>query len=467
VGATVPAAPAKLAAGAPTAEELGWRLAIQCWSFNKATFFDCVDRAASMGVKYLEMFPGQRVDGEHAGWQTNQDMPPEALQAVQAKLAAAGVRVVNFGVTGIPGDEAGRRKLFAWAKGLGIETLCAEPEAAALPALDRLCQEYGISLALHNHPEPSRYWNPQTVLDACKGLSPRLGACADTGHWMRSGVTPMDGIRLLQWRIITFHFKDLNEMGKGAHDVPWGTGKGDIPAVLRRLRQQGFRGVFSSEYEYNWEKNTEDIAACVRNFEAMAREIVLEDDGAWQVLFNLRDLAGWQNAGGQPPASAWKIEDDCLALRGQGGDIWTRERFGDFVLDLEYETSGNSGLFFRTDKPQDPVQTGIEMQVDKAETSGIHGVGALYDLLAPAAQAARSGWNHVTLTAKGSKITIVLNEQPIIDADLERWTTPEQNPDGAKNKFKTALKDFKREGHIGFQDHGNDVRYRKIRIRRL
>jgi len=466
--AAEPASPAKLAWGAPTAEQLGWQMSIQCWSFNKATFFECVDRAALMGVKVVEMFPGQRVDAEHADWKTDQGMPPDALAAIQAKLKACGVRVANFGVTGIPGDEAGRRKLFEWARAMGIETICAEPEPESLAGLDPWCQEYGINLALHNHPEPSRYWDPQTVLDACNGLSRRIGACADTGHWMRSGVTPLEGINRLQWRIVTFHFKDLNEMGKEAHDVHWGTGKGELPVVLRRLRQQGFRGVFSAEYEYHWDKNTEDIAACVKNLEAMAREIVLEEDGAWQVLFNLRDLTGWQNAGGEAPAAAWQVDEEgCLALRGQGGDIWTRERFGDFVLDLEFETGGNSGLFFRTDNPRDPVQTGIEMQVDKAETAGIHGVGALYDLLAPACTAARPGWNHVRLAAKGSLVVIVLNEQPIIQADLECWTTPGMNPDGAKNKFKTALKDFRREGHIGFQDHGAAVRYRNIRIRRL
>jgi hypothetical protein len=226
--------------------------------------------------------------------------------------------------------------------------------------------------------------------------------------------------------------------------------------------------VFSAEYEHNWERNTEDIAVCVRNFEAMARQLLLEEDGAWQVLFSMRDLAAWQNAGGEAPAAARQIDEEgCLALRGQGGDIWTRERFGNFVLDLEYETTGNSGLFFRTDNPRDPVQTGIEMQVDKAETGGIHGVGALYDLLAPAQKAAVPGWNHVRLAAKEGLIVIVLNGQSIIQADLDSWTTPGQNPDGTRNKFKAALKDFRREGHIGFQDHGAAVRYRNIRIKRL
>ncbi len=456
----------KLADGAPSAEELGWRMSIQCWSFNHFTFFESVDKAQRMGVKYLEMFPGQTVAKELGDVKTDQNMSPEVQQAIQAKLAEAGIQIVNFGVTGIPGDEAGRRKLFGWAKSMGIETICCEPDPKDLPGLDPFCQEYGINLALHNHPEPSRYWNPQTVLDACQGLSPRIGACADTGHWMRSGVKPIEAIKLLKGRIITFHFKDLNKYGKdGAHDVPWGTGEGDIIEILRELKRQGVKAAFSSEYEYNWDNSETEIAACVRNFEAMARQIILEEDGKWQVLFNMRDLSAFMAASGDAPSAGWRIMGDSLAMTGKGGDIWTRERFGNFVLDLEFNTTGNSGLFFRTDNPRDPVQTGIEMQVERPGGPDRHSVSAFYDLQAPSQNAAVNGWNHVTLTAKDNLLTVVLNGTTVNQMDLDQWVTPGQNPDGSKNKFAKALKDFKREGHIGFQDHGNPVRYRYIRIR--
>lgn len=186
-----------------------------------------------------------------------------------------------------------------------------------------------------------------------------------------------------------------------------------------------------------------------------------------RALFNGKDLGGWQNSAGKEPGAGWVVEDGALVRKPKAGDIWTKERFGDFVLEVEFKTKGNSGIFIRTDDPRDNVQTGIEIQVDNPSRSpGKHSVGAVYDLLAPTKIAAKRGeWNRVVITAVGSKLAVVMNGEPIVDMDLERWSEPGKNPDGSKNKFKKALKDFKREGHIGFQDHGAEVSYRNVRIR--
>ena len=76
-------------------------------------------------------------------------------------------------------------------------------------------------------------------------------------------------------------------------------------------------------------------------------------------------------------------------------------------------------------------------------------------------------WNHYTITCLENKIYVVHNGVQIIDMDLIKWTEPHRNPDGTSNKFNTAYKDMPREGHIGFQDHGQPVWFRNIKIKKL
>lgn len=186
-------------------------------------------------------------------------------------------------------------------------------------------------------------------------------------------------------------------------------------------------------------------------------------------LFNGTDFAGWQKADGKPVTSGWIVKDGAMVRNSPGGDIWTKGRYGDFVLELEFKTAGNSGVFVRTDDPKDNVQTGIEVQVDVPRGKpNRHSVGAIYDLVAPTREnAKKDDWNKLRITAAGGKLTVETNGEPVAEMDLDRWTQGNKNPDGSPNKFKAALKDFKREGHIGLQDHGAAVMYRNIRIKEL
>jgi hypothetical protein len=200
---------------------------------------------------------------------------------------------------------------------------------------------------------------------------------------------------------------------------------------------------------------------------AVAAAPVAAQDG--RPLFNGTDFTGWQKADGKPVTAGWIVKDGAMVRNSAGGDIWTKDRFGDFVLELEFKTVGNSGVFIRTDNPKDNVQTGIEVQVDVPRGKpGKHSVGAIYDLVAPTKEnAKKDDWNRLRITAVGSKLAVETNGEPVAEMDLDKWTQGNKNPDGSLNKFKTALKDFKREGHIGLQDHGAAVMYRNITIREL
>ena len=174
----------------------------------------------------------------------------------------------------------------------------------------------------------------------------------------------------------------------------------------------------------------------------------------------------------QQKKGAWEIKDGVLQTSEQpGGYIWTKKQYGNFEISVDYKTSEkcNSGLFFRTD-PKNAVQGGFEIQIASAGIySGKHVVGSLYDAKAPSAAAGRPDgeWNTMVLTCKGPKITVVLNGKKVMEADIDDWDTANQNPDGSKNKFKTALKDLPRTGHIGLQYHGHPVWFRNIRLKKL
>lgn len=187
----------------------------------------------------------------------------------------------------------------------------------------------------------------------------------------------------------------------------------------------------------------------------------------WRDLF-APDLS---NAALSP--GSWVFEKGVLERRG-AGHIWTKAAYGDFILDLEFrlEAGSNSGVFLRSRDTVNWLQNSIEIDVN--DSYGPHPryaglCGAVYDCVVPAKNAIKAPgeWNRLTITCRGSRISVILNSEPIVDMDLDRWTEPHKNPDGTRNKFQTAYRDMARIGPIGFQDHREPVWYRSIRIKEL
>lgn len=226
-----------------------WKLCLKTYSLHLKglTFFESVDKAAALGIKYLEAFPGQKIGGTLHGAMSF-TMDAATRRKVLEKCRSAGVTLVGYGVAS-PQSEAEWHELFAFAKAMGVRFIVSEPDPAWIELVDKLSREYAIDVAIHNHPQPSHYWKPEAVLAAAQGCGKRIGACADTGHWVRSGLDPVQCLKKLDGRIIMLHFKDLSARDPKAHDVVWGTGACDVPAMLAELRRQHFKGYFSIEYE--------------------------------------------------------------------------------------------------------------------------------------------------------------------------------------------------------------------------
>jgi sugar phosphate isomerase/epimerase len=249
-------------------EKLGIKLSLQCWTFNRLTFFETVDKAVELGVKYLEIYPGQTLK-PGSKEKIHRTMNEETIAAIKQKLAdAGGLKLVAYGVDGVPTDEKGARQTFEWAKKMGIEVLVTETTPNDIH--DKLCQEFHIKYALHNHPKS---WPPDAVLKACEGRSKWIGSCSDTGHWMRADYVPVETFKKLQGRVLHSHFKDLNEFGNG-HDVPWGTGRGNPKGMMEELKRQGYKGYLSIEYEYGDLRHLAlNLPKCVEFFDRTAAEL--------------------------------------------------------------------------------------------------------------------------------------------------------------------------------------------------
>lgn len=266
-----PSTPARPARDDSAAERLGWKLAVQAWTFRDRTATEAVETAARLGVKYIELYPGQSLSPSMKEAKVGPDLTAQGRALLTDTLKSSGVTVLNFGVVNFASDEPASRRIFEFAKEMGIQTITCEPvDTAAWEVAARLAAEFKIRLACHNHPKPSKYWNPDTVLESIKGRGDLVGCCADTGHWTRSGLNTVECLKKYEGRIISLHFKDIADN----QDRPWGTGQSDAPAMLRELHRQSFKGVIAIEYEHGAGPELEaNVARCIEFFDNQARQI--------------------------------------------------------------------------------------------------------------------------------------------------------------------------------------------------
>ncbi|MCK4346263.1 MAG: sugar phosphate isomerase/epimerase [Bacteroidales bacterium] len=254
-----------------TADEPVWKIGFQAYTFKMFSFEEALQKGKSINLKYVEAYSGQVIK-KGSEEKTHFSITGENREKMKQLLRENDIKLVNYGVISGKNEEEWKA-IFAFAKDMGIETITSEPLPEHLDLVEGLCEEYGINVAIHNHPKPSRYWDPDIVLKALEGRSKRMGVCADTGHWIRSGLNPVECLQKLEGKIISFHFKDLNIKALEAHDVPWGTGVADIPAILSELKRQNFSGYFMIEYEHNWLNSLPEIEECVKNFKKIAAEL--------------------------------------------------------------------------------------------------------------------------------------------------------------------------------------------------
>src|SRR5262249_24783099 len=208
-------------------------------------------------LHYAEMFFGHLTVTTNTAQLT-------ALKKTFAKYAVTPLAyfVEDFGKT----VESNRDK-FEFAQGLGIEVLVATPTKESFESLNSLVQEFGIRVAIHNHGPGSVYATIGDVARALEGRHQLIGACVDTGHFLRADQDPIKAIQTFGERTYGVHLKEVDKdkkfqvLGKGALDTV---------GVLRALKKLKFKHCLALEYEEHPEDPMGDISECLR----VAREAV-------------------------------------------------------------------------------------------------------------------------------------------------------------------------------------------------
>lgn len=194
----------------------------------------------------------------------------------------------------------------------------------------------------------------------------------------------------------------------------------------------------------------------------------------WTDLLAGEDLAAWRGYQSQQTPEAWSVADGVLSLDGSGGDLVTRERFGDFELRFEWKIApgGNSGVLYRVSEDEDYAhKTGPEYQVlddaAHADSEARHRAGALYGLYprSKGGPQPAGAWNTGRIVLDDGRVEHWLNGELVVEAALssDDWR---KRVDGTK--FDAWDRFGKNDqGHLVLQDHGARVWYRNMKVRRL
>jgi sugar phosphate isomerase/epimerase len=212
-----------------------FKMGLQTYTLRAFPQAEALAKTRALGLTYWE------------GWDRHLPVTddPAQLSDYRAKLKSAGVKVLTYGVVSFGGDREANRRLFQFARSLGIRTLSADPSLDAFPSLEELVREYGINVAIHNHGPGARYDKIRDVADALQGRHPRIGACVDTGHYLRSGEDPVAAVQQFGRRIYGLHLKDV----KQGQFTELGKGDLQLPRLLATLEELRYDGVLALEYE--------------------------------------------------------------------------------------------------------------------------------------------------------------------------------------------------------------------------
>ena len=250
-----------------------WKLGIALWTFHTVNFPQSIAMVDSCGVRYIEPNTFHKTGPEFKDSVVGR-LSPSSIEKLKSLVKDHNLVIGSIYVSGGKSLDAWKKE-FEIAKQLNVSFVTAEPPIDMWDSIDSLAGVYGLKVAIHEHWKGvSAYWHPDSVLAAIKN-HPNFGACADLGHWPKSGINPVDGVKKLSGHILGVHLKDIAAYNDPKLvDVPVGTGVVDFPAVFQELKKQGFNGFIYIERDATEQpSNVPSVIQTVKYFNEQVKKL--------------------------------------------------------------------------------------------------------------------------------------------------------------------------------------------------
>lgn len=226
-----------------------FRMGLQSYSLRHFKLDEALAKTKELGLHYWESFPAH--------------IPPDPskAEAMIKKAADSGVTVGGFGVVAFSKDHDKNRKTFEFGKAMGLQYISCDPSKDSFESLDKLTEEFGIPVGIHNHGPGHQWAMIDDIMAAIKDHSPKIGCCIDTGHFLRSKEDPIRAVEVFDKRIYGVHLKDVKDAKTFTI-----LGEGDLRTadLLKALAKRDYKYVLALEYEESEANPMNDIRACLK-----------------------------------------------------------------------------------------------------------------------------------------------------------------------------------------------------------